>query len=508
MLLFFTLVLLMALVYYYHHIIMYPPQSIHRWRQTDSASITLNLYQHGMHFFTPEVHSLTADDLKTGYAAAEAPILYYLIALLYKIFGPHDAVYRITNTLIFMSGLGALFCMARHFLRSLIPSAMVALLVFVSPAGVYYGNNFLTDTTALSMVYMGWWQFIRYQRHNRQTGFIFCVICFTLASLLKATMMLNLFALAALLVFSWMKIVRTKDKFMRVSWGTLAPIFISFLLVAAWYAYAIHFNHVHQSSTFLTSITPWWRVEPAILQNITKTIIHQNLTQYLSSGLWYFMALAVLCACILYRHIPRYILIITIMLLSGSVVYVNLYFNQFMYHDYYILVLFSTFPFILLCSFMAFKGRFPGLFSSWYFSLALFILLIVNVIHARREMTLRYYGMKRETPVYESFFSIQPFLRSIGIGSGDRVISLPDATNCYTLYLMNQPGNTIRAVNGDTPALIGTLIERGAKYLIVSDSSCLVDKGMAPFTKCKIGSYRDAIVFKLMDCPDSATVVP
>jgi hypothetical protein len=44
---FYLLTFAIAFAFYYHVILFSPPQSVHRWRQTDSASMTLNLYQPG-----------------------------------------------------------------------------------------------------------------------------------------------------------------------------------------------------------------------------------------------------------------------------------------------------------------------------------------------------------------------------------------------------------------------------------------------------------------------------
>lgn len=485
LLLFYAITLLITLLYYYHILLFVPPQSVHRWRQTDSASITLNLYQHGLKFFKPEVHSLTSDDHTTGYAAAEAPLLYFLIALLYKIFGAHDAVYRLVNTLIFLIGLGALFRTARYFLDDFMLAASIPLLVFVSPVTAYYGNNFLTDSTALALVFVGYWQFTRYLETKRPGFFLMVIVFFTLAGLLKATMALNLFVLLGLILFRYLK--------PAAFW----PIFGGLAVIVAWYAYAIWFNRVHDSATFLTTITPFWQLTPEKRQAVTRFILDRNLTMYYSLGMWTLLVLAFLTILLYFKRLPGLPTLMTLMLTAGGMLYVMLYWSQFQYHDYYLMVLFGPFAFILLSAFLFLRSRFPKFTVSWYFRLMLLAFLVVNVGHARAEMKLRYYGWKREYPVFEDHFTIRPYLRTIGIQPGDRVISMPDYTNCYTLYLMNQPGNTLGDVVAETPERIRGYIEKGARYLVVNDTTFLQNPLLKDFTHSRVGTYGQISIFRL-----------
>jgi hypothetical protein len=161
------------------------------------------------------------------------------------------------------------------------------------------------------------------------------------------------------------------------------------------------------------------------------------------------------------------------------------------------MVLFSAVAFMALSSLIVIKSRFKTIFTSWYFKLSLAVFIILNVFHARHEMKLRYFGWKREAPVYESHFTIRPYLKSIGIKPGDRVISLPDHTNCYTLYLMNQPGNILEEIKPNTKDLIRTLINKGAKYLVINDTSFLESPELKIFLTQKVGQYNEVQIFKI-----------
>ena len=57
--LFVVLLAGVSFYYNYHEILLKRPQSVHKWRQADCASIALNYYQDGMKSFEAETHKIT-----------------------------------------------------------------------------------------------------------------------------------------------------------------------------------------------------------------------------------------------------------------------------------------------------------------------------------------------------------------------------------------------------------------------------------------------------------------
>ncbi|MFO7371021.1 MAG: glycosyltransferase family 39 protein [Bacteroidales bacterium] len=500
--LFYSVLALIGFFYFYHTILFSPPQSIHRWRQADCLSITLNYYQHGMNMIKPELHLMISDDMNSGYAACEAPLLYYFVALLYKIFGPHEYIYRIVNVLILFIGLGALFRISLRLLHNFVAAAFVPLLVFVSPVMAYYGNNFLTDSTALALVFIGWWQYFRYTEKGNYKMFAIAILLFTLAGLLKVTMLINLAALGCLGI-AWhlrIRILRDHRPLFPGAMASFLPMMICLIVIATWYLYAIYYNRLHHTSAFLTTVTPWWAVSKEFRKEITPMIM-SNFPVYYSIFIRYFLLASLLVCIVFFRHIPKYLGILTALLLVGGVVYISLFYTQFIYHDYYLIVLFSAIAFLVLTAILAIKHKYPGFFGSWIFAVSLIVILVFNVIHARKEMHRRYFGSKRETPVFESLFTIRPYLKSIGIKPEDRVITIPDNTYSYTLYLMNQPGYRIWKIDSTTPGWICAMIDRSARYLVVNDSTYLNKPELRDFTENLVGHYQEVKIFRLSSCP-------
>src|SRR5512136_2252854 len=59
------------------------------WRPTDLASIALNYYRNGFHFLYPQIHW---GGNGPGFVEMEFPVVQYVTALLYTVFGVHDAL--------------------------------------------------------------------------------------------------------------------------------------------------------------------------------------------------------------------------------------------------------------------------------------------------------------------------------------------------------------------------------------------------------------------------------
>ena len=59
------------------------------WRPTDLAGIAINYYRNGFHFFYPQVMWGGAG---AGHVEMELPLQSFLTALLFKVFGQHDAL--------------------------------------------------------------------------------------------------------------------------------------------------------------------------------------------------------------------------------------------------------------------------------------------------------------------------------------------------------------------------------------------------------------------------------
>jgi hypothetical protein len=499
-LIFVLLLLIIALFYKYPEIAFKRPQSIHNWRQSDCASITLNYYQNGMRFFQPEIHGLISNGFTSGKAAtSEIPLFYYTIAILYKGFGYHDYIYRIINTLIFFFGLYSLFRCFSKLHVNIFWSIGLSLLFFASPVLAYYGNNFLTDITAFSLSLIGWNFFISYNQQGRGRDFFLSVLFFFLGMSMKISAGISVICLVGLYILESLPWIKFKTGIRNFSTKilTFLPFIIALILVGAWALYARNYNIRNACGYFSTTIYPLWEMTEA---EIAKTLEHMRvlwLNEYFHRYTLFFFSFLFLLNIIHIKKANRLLIASNITILIGTVLYAILWFATFKDHDYYTINLFIL-PVITTLTFAEYMNRlYPKFSGNLLIKGIIIFILIFNVIHTRNQLNIRYNGWWNEYPAFKDFDTVTPYLRSIGIERHERVISIPDQSH-HTLYLMNQPGWTeCFHLNLDSASMQQS-VNRGAKYLIIASQEDLDARPyLNSFTSELTGKYGKILIYNL-----------
>ena len=168
------------------------------WRQSDVAAIARNYFEGGYHFSRPQID--WAGD-QPGYVGTEFPILPFLAALSYKIFGVHQWIGRIQALILFAVSLPFFFLLVR---KSFGDSAANWALFFYSfaPLGVMASRCFMPDMPSLALSIVGLYFFDHWlegagsirRRQNASPArtfggqaFFASALCISLALLIKAT---------------------------------------------------------------------------------------------------------------------------------------------------------------------------------------------------------------------------------------------------------------------------------------------------------------------------------
>jgi hypothetical protein len=472
---------------------------VHHYRQADCASIALMYYQTGMHFFQPQTHNLTSTGKTTGYSApSEIPLEYYFIAFLYKIFGYHDFIYRFVNTVIFLLGLFYLFRTCLLLFKDFFWSAAISLLIFTSPILVYYGNNFLTDSSAFAFALIGWYFFFKFYLDKKQLNFYTSMFFMLLAGANKISGLLSFVAIIAVFVMELIRLIRFRkeDKIFERPVITVIPILLIIIIIGSWVIFAKKFNFNHGSAYFSTWIIPIWDMDKQQIQLVINQIKGLWLDQYFHPSALYFLAATFLFSLVFMKKSNRLIMIITLLLLIGVVIYVILWFATFGAHDYYTINLYIFLVFIVINFLWILQNRFLKAFSSFYLKILFLVFLLFNMNHARNGMVGRYTGWWTEYPEYKDYHIVTPYLRSIGIAPLDTVVCLPEESH-FTLYLMNQRGWTKCLGNNADSAGIVTSINHGAKYLIINGEETFKQEHLQSFIKKPIGKFNAIKIFKL-----------
>ena len=126
------------------------PQGIHFIRQTDSLSFVSQYYNFGYDFFNPKIFNMDSVD---GRAVSEFPIIYYLTALLYSIFGVKVYLLKILNLIISYIGVYCVYKVSYYILKDYVYAFLISLFLMTSTVFNYYSFNYLPDPSALAFVF-------------------------------------------------------------------------------------------------------------------------------------------------------------------------------------------------------------------------------------------------------------------------------------------------------------------------------------------------------------------
>jgi len=135
------------------------------WRQSDVAAIARNFYQNGFHFTHPQID--WAGD-QPGYVGTEFPILAFLAAISYKVFGVHEWIGRIQAVILFAASLPFFFLLARDLFG--VTAAIWALFFYsFAPLNLFASREFMPDVPSLSLALIGLYFFVRHCRAIRDS---------------------------------------------------------------------------------------------------------------------------------------------------------------------------------------------------------------------------------------------------------------------------------------------------------------------------------------------------
>jgi 4-amino-4-deoxy-L-arabinose transferase-like glycosyltransferase len=156
------------------------------WRQSDVAAIARNFLHNGFHFARPQID--WAGD-QPGYVGTEFPILPFIAALCYKIFGVHEWIGRVQAVIFFALSLPFLFLIVRQIFG---PIAAVWALFFYSfaPLNVMTSRCFMPDVPSLSLALIALFLFIRWIENRQRIVFFASAIALSLSILIKVTSVL------------------------------------------------------------------------------------------------------------------------------------------------------------------------------------------------------------------------------------------------------------------------------------------------------------------------------
>ncbi|MBN1821460.1 MAG: glycosyltransferase family 39 protein [Prolixibacteraceae bacterium] len=494
---FLLLLLVLSYIYDFQKIIVKEPQSIHLWRQCDCLSFAQNYYKENIGFFEPEVHQIGVHG--NGKTVSDFPLIYYLVGKTWRITGQHEYIFRGLVLLLFFTGLYFLHRTLIQLFQNKIWAIVIPLILFTSPVLVYYSNNFLMNVPAFSLVLIAWYFFFRFYKTSQIKWLWVTMGLLTFAGLFKTTALLSYFALLGVFIIENLKIYqfrKSKPVFTDLK-KEIFPFIMVILLIVAWVTFAVKYNDANNRGFFLVGIRPIWQMDSAAISKTFHDIrtywIMQNFPKYFQIivvALW-------LAMLVLPRRNNRFFYYLNLVLAIGVISYLLLFYQVIAGHDYYWINLYILLLMTLVSFAYFIKKNFPKIFP--WSSLVFVVLLVFNIIYCDKKIDLRYHGsnMNYYNMYLKNYSSIKNFNREHGITRDDLVISLPEGTINGSLYLMDQKGWTSYGADHENQKYYIDRIQRGAKYLFVSDSTLLEQDYIQPFIQDKIGKFKSIEVFDL-----------
>jgi len=465
--LFIVLLLGVFLFLGYQNILFLRPQGIHFMRQTDSISFVSNFFNEGFDFFNPKLFNLKNID---GKAACEFPIVYYITALFYLVFGEKEFLLRLFHLIIISAGIFYLYKLTYSLLKDYIYAALISLFLFTSTVFCYYSCNFLPDPAALGFAFIGWHFFFKYYysksgKINIWLSFLF----FTLSGLIKITYLINpltilVICLTELFLFKISVQIKKKEIQSCIIFGIICVF-----LVLGWNAYAVYYNNVNNSHSFNTQALPIWNTPAKEISAIWDLMYNYWYGKYFAFASFHLLFVAIPFQILFFKKSNKLLSLITLVLFLGSIAYFLLFYNQFRDHDYYFMAFFPVCIFMLINAVFIFKKT---VIKPYFHYLAQFLILIIivsGINYARMKLNDRYESN------FDSFSrigfllkDITPELDRLKIPKSSKFVVIPDGCQNGGLYFLNRKGWNIDKHEDFSLSKIEEFQKKGADYLLLS----------------------------------------
>ena len=213
------------------------------WRQSDVAAIARNYFIGGFHFGHPQID--WAGD-ERGYVGTEFPILPFLAAICYKIFGVHEWIGRLQAVVLFALSLPFFFLFVRNLWHGLpahdssagcrchVAATWALFFYSFAPLGIMASRCFMPDIPSLALSIISLYFFDKWIEHQRSTSFVLSAVCLSLSILIKLPSIL-IGAPVACLAFQRFRF----SVFQRFKLWLFAAIALSPSAFWYWHAYEI-----------------------------------------------------------------------------------------------------------------------------------------------------------------------------------------------------------------------------------------------------------------------------
>lgn len=421
--LFVAVWLTISVLFGFNKTVFNPPLSVHQGAQADRASIAYNFYTISLNFFEPRVMETGTKD---GITPAEFPLVGYLAALFYKIFGFHDFWYRFVVWGFMTFGFWCAFEILKNLETEIFTSLIIGCCWYFSTILCYYTNNFLPDIASLSLMLFAINRWILLQKSDSTLNKILFSVASSLACLVKITSLIFVIAIVITEVFLFF----TKKKKTTVFSGSL----FVFCMVFLWYFYCKNLEKKVGGTYFLMNIEPPKSFDE-FLENF-KVFFNNWFDKIYNIPQWIFVIFGF--AVLFFSKLKNEIKLFTIISICGVLIFYFLMSKQFRFHDYYNITLMPLMLFLMISGYKFLKklNKFVAVFL-------IFSICFWGMIDAKNGVRLRY---TKANYWYQTFFEPETFegtnewLEKNGISKKNKVLVAFDDNPNVMLYMFKRRG--------------------------------------------------------------------
>ncbi len=201
----------------------------HVWRQTQTQTLIDNFQKEDFNILNPRINSRGNGN---GIFRMEFPIMQWLFACFYKIFGSHIIISRILSFIMGLFSVWGIYRLIYAIFRNENMALVGAWCFNFSPVFYYYTMNPLPDNFSLCTAAWGMAFFFEWTTKNKFSLLVWSAVFLSLATLAKLPFVVYLGAIAAYFLHG-LFVKNTIS--IKAALGAIAIFAISFSAPALWY---------------------------------------------------------------------------------------------------------------------------------------------------------------------------------------------------------------------------------------------------------------------------------
>lgn len=435
--------------------------SIHVWRQTQTQSTINNFYEEDMNILNPRRNDRGNT---TGIFRMEFPLMQWMTAGLYHIFGNHLIVTRIFMFIIGLMSILGIYKLLQTLFHKPILSLIGAWTFNFSPSFFYYTINPLPDNLALCCAIWGLAFFFIWYNYKRVIHLVFSGILLSIAALCKLPFIIYYIVPIVFFLNLAFRNGLTKKIFSQAFMlfaFSIFPVAWYLSVIPHWHGNVIVGGMLNNSESVLKLLDYY---QHNLISTLPELLLNYGSLIFFLSGFYFLYKRKS------YRD-PRFKL-----LLSLCVMALLYYFYEAnaiaKIHDYYL------FPFYPLLFILVAYGAYHFYHTGYKFHryLTVFLLLILPItcyLRMQSRWDVESPGFNKDLLIYKT--ELQNATPKDAL-----VVAGNDESHFIFFYYVDKKGWGFHN-NQLTPEQLMQMIENGAEYLYTDSEAITTDSKMSKF---------------------------